>query len=126
MRILRPLLIPLVAALLVLMLAALGYVVVPACEVGDHGWGCESEAALAKGWIARATNVTTSSAGDLHVDLAILNETGDWSAMQAVPARPAVLKTSDGQSSNCDTVFVGTGGHYLAPGFQMRGYTSGT
>jgi hypothetical protein len=123
---LKPLLIPLVAALLVLMLAGLGYVVVPACETGDHGWGCESEATLAKGWIARATNVTTSATGDVRIDLAILNETGDWSAMQAVPARPAVLRASNGQPSNCDTVFVGTGGHYLAPGFQIRGYTSGT
>jgi hypothetical protein len=37
----------------------------------------------------------------------------------------AVL-TSDGKNTNCDTVFVNTGGHRLAPGFQMRGYTLGT
>lgn len=126
MSILKPLLIPLAAALLVLMMAGLGYVVVPACEAGDHGWGCESETLIGKGWVIRATNAAPSEAGDLRIDLAILNETGDWSAMQAVPARPAVLKSSNGETSNCDTVFVGTGGHYLAPGFQMRGYTSGT
>ncbi|HET6845430.1 MAG TPA: hypothetical protein VFH29_01265 [Anaerolineales bacterium] len=126
MSLIKPLLIPLVAALLVLLLSAMGFVVVPPCDVGDHGWGCEKGASLAKGWIARATNVGTSESGDLQIDLAILNETGDWSAMQALPGRPAVLKTSDGQTSNCDAVFVGTGGHYLAPGFQMRGYISGT
>ncbi len=31
-----------------------------------------------------------------------------------------------GKTTNCDTVFVGTGGHRLAPGLQMRGYTGGT
>jgi hypothetical protein len=45
--------------------------------------------------------------------------------MQAVTDQPAVLTTSDGKTTNCDTVFVGTGGHRLAPGFQMRGYTDG-
>jgi hypothetical protein len=126
MSILRPLLIPLVAGLLVVILAGAGYVVVPACEANDHGWGCGAETMLTKGWIAQATNIGTSDTGDLHIDLAILNETGDWSAMQAVPAKPAVLSTSKGQTTNCETVFVGTGGHYLAPGFAMRGYTEGT
>ena len=78
-----------------------------------------------KGWSAVVTNVSNSDAGDLHIDLAIRNETGDWSAMNAVDGRPAIL-ASDGQSINCDTVFVGTGGHRLAPGFQMRGYIGGT
>ena len=40
--------------------------------------------------------LATSEAGDLHIDLTILNETGEWSAMQAVPAKPAVLKAGDG------------------------------
>jgi hypothetical protein len=126
MSIVKPLLIPVIACILVLILAAAGYIVVPACDPGDHGWGCGSEATLAKGWIVRATNVGTSSAGDLRIDLTILNETGEWSAMQAVPDKPALLKAANGQATNCDTVFVGTGGHYLAPGFQMRGYTDGT
>lgn len=126
MKILKPLLIPVVAIILVLILAAAGYVVVPACDPGDEGLGCGSNATEAKGWIVQATNIGTSDAGDLHIDLAILNETAEWSAMQAVAGEPAVLTTGDGQSTNCDTVFVSTGGHYLAPGFQMRGFTTGT
>ncbi len=46
--------------------------------------------------------------------------------MHSVEGKPAVLTTSDGKTTNCDTVFAGTGGHRLAPGFQMRGYTAGT
>jgi hypothetical protein len=72
------------------------------------------------------THVGKSDTGDLHIDLTIQNKTGDWSAMQATAARPAVLTAGDGKTTNCDTVFVGTGGHRLAPGFQMRGYISGT
>jgi len=82
------------------------------------------EDSASKVWNAVVTNVGTSQAGDLHVDISIRNDTGDWSAMQAVPEKPAVLKTSDGKTTNCETVFIGTGGHRLAPGFQMRGYTA--
>jgi hypothetical protein len=45
--------------------------------------------------------------------------------MRAVADSPAVLTASEGKTTNCDTVFVGTGGHRLPPGFQMRGYTAG-
>jgi hypothetical protein len=76
-------------------------------------------------WNAVVTNVGQSEAGDLHIDITIQNETGDWSTMQAVANKPALLTTSDGKSVNCDNVFVGTGGHRFAPGFQMRGYTAG-
>ena len=31
--------------------------------------------------------MATSTSGDLHIDLAIINETGEWSAMQAVAAK---------------------------------------
>ena len=79
-----------------------------------------------KGWSAVATNVGKSDAGDLHVDITIRNETNDWSAMQAVAGKPALLTTGDGSTTNCDTVLIGTGGHRLAPGFQVRGYTAGT
>jgi hypothetical protein len=79
-----------------------------------------------KGWSAMVTNLGKSDAGDLHIDLALRNDTQDWSAMQAATDHPAVLKDSAGKTTNCDTVFVGTGGHRLAPGFQMRGYTAGT
>jgi hypothetical protein len=126
MRIIKPLLIPIAAGILVLILTAGGYVVVPPCDPNDHGWGCGSDSILAKGWIATATNVSTSDSGDLRVDLTILNETSEWSSMQAVPEKPAVLETGDGQTSDCESVFVSTGGHYLAPGFQMKGVTSGT
>ena len=78
-----------------------------------------------KVWNGAVTNVSKSEAGDLHVDITIRNDTGDWSTMQAVAEKPALLITSDGKSINCDTVFVGTGGHRLAPGFQTRGYTIG-
>jgi hypothetical protein len=74
-------------------------------------------------WHAMVTGVSQSEAGDLHIDLTIRNDTGDWSTMHAVENRPAVLTTGEGTSIDCETVFVSTGGHRLAPGFQMRGYT---
>ncbi len=84
----------------------------------------EVEGAAPKVWSAVVTGVGKSDAGDLHIELAIRNDTGDWSTMQAAPEKLAVLTTSDGKTVNCDTAFVGTGGHRLAPGFQMRGYTA--
>jgi hypothetical protein len=90
--------------------------------------GLEDSGASSKGstgWSAAPTNLEKSAAGDLHIDLSIRNDTGDWSTMQAIDGKPAVL-TSGGKTTNCDTVFMGTGGHRLAPGFQMRGYTAGT
>ena len=77
-----------------------------------------------KGWSAVATSIT-SDAGNLHIDLAIRNDTNDWSAMQAAEGAPAVLKAGS-ETINCDTVFVSSGGHRLAPGFQMRGFIGGT
>lgn len=74
-------------------------------------------------WSAFATKVVTTEAGDLHVDITIRNDTGDWSTMQAVADQPAVLTGGDGKTTDCETVFVSTGGHRFAPGFQMRGYT---
>jgi hypothetical protein len=106
----------LVCALLV---CACDYIVLP--EDLDSYTSEES-----KGWSAVVTNAGSSDAGDLRVDLTIRNETGDWSAMQATADKPAVLTTGDGKATNCDTVFVSSGGHRLAPGFQMRGYIGGT
>jgi len=77
------------------------------------------------GWNAVATSIGETDRGDLHIDLTIQNGTGEWSAMSAVEGKPAVL-TSDGESISCETVFVSSGGHRLAPGFQMRGYIAGT
>ncbi len=84
-----------------------------------------SSAADSKGWRAIPTNVAATESGALHVDLTLLNETGDWSAMKAVEGAPAVLHAG-GADQPCETVFVGTGGHRVAPGFQLRGYTAGT
>ena len=83
------------------------------------------EGAELKIWNAVVTNVGKSDAGDLHIDITIQNNTGKWSTMHAVEDKPAVLTTADGKTTNCDTVFVSTGGHRLASGFQMRGYTAG-
>jgi hypothetical protein len=104
---------------IVLLVGACNYIVLPEGMEGSASTG-------SVGWTAIVTNVGTSDAGDLHIDLAIRNDTTDWSAMQAVEGKPAVLRFGDGQTTNCDTVFVSTGGHRLAPGFQMQGYTAGT
>jgi hypothetical protein len=79
-----------------------------------------------KGWSGIVTNISTSNAGDLHIDIAIKNNTQDWSSMQADSGKPAVLSAKNGKKTNCDTVFIGTGGISLAPEFQMRGFTAGT
>ncbi len=115
---LKKLLIPIVAC--ALLNFACVYIVVPQDLL------VEPTSVFSKGWGGVVTNVSETGAGDLHVDLAIINDTGDWSAMQADEGKPAILATGDGGRINCDTVFVGTGGTSLAPGFQMRGYTAGT
>ena len=72
-----------------------------------------------------ATAVAPAESGDLRIDLAIRNETGDWSVMAAVAGRPAVLTSGDGSRTDCATVLVGSGGHRLAPGFRMQGFIAG-
>lgn len=76
-------------------------------------------------WSAFVTGVSQSDAGDLQIEITIRNDSGDWSTMRAVTDKPAILSNRDGKTINCDTVFVGTGGHRVAPGFQVRGYTTG-
>jgi hypothetical protein len=110
-------LIPILACLL--LLSTCDYIVLP--EDLDAPASAES-----KGWGAVATSVGKSDAGDLHIDITLRNETGDWSAMEAAADKPAVLTVGGGQTTNCDTIFVSTGGHRLAPGFQMRGFVGGT
>ncbi len=95
------------------------YVVLP--EGLDFAAGEGAEKGV---WSALATGVSATGAGDLHIDVTIRNDTGDWSTMRAVSGKPARLTTGDGKTVNCETVFIGTGGHRLAPGFQMRGYTT--
>ena len=111
-------LIPLLVAALLLSSACV-YVVLP------EGLDLSAKAE-ATGWGAVVTGVSPAAGGGLHVDITIRNATADWSAMSAVDGQPAVLTTADGAEHDCATVFVGTGGHRLAPGFQMRGYTTGT
>ena len=84
-----------------------------------------TESTASEGWGAQVTNVSQTEAGDLRIEIAIQNETGEWSSMQSVAGQPAVLN-SGGETYDCDQVFFGTGGHRLAPGFQMRGYTTGS
>jgi len=101
----------------ILYLSACKYIVLP------EGLEEFENAAGTGTWSALVTNVGTSEAGDLHVDIAIRNDMGDWSTMQSAPDKPALLRTSDGKTTHCDTVFIGTGRHRLAPGFQARGFT---
>lgn len=103
----------------VLLILACEYIVLPEEELSS------SSGATGKGWSGVVTNVGKSETGDLHIDITIQNETGDWSAMKAVEGKPAIL-VSSGKTTNCGTVFVSSGGHRLAPGFHMRGYTGGT
>lgn len=89
--------------------------------------GLEAQAAAgdgSTGWRAVPTGIGNTDNGNLRIDLALRNGTGEWSAMVASGGKPAVL-TSDGKDITCETVYVSTGGHRLAPGFQMRGYTTG-
>jgi hypothetical protein len=102
-----------------LVVAACDYVVVPP----------EASAPVtvsSEGWAAVPTAVATTGGGDLRIDLTIQNRTGAWSEMSAVDGKAAVLTGGDGSTTDCGTVKVGTGGHRLAPGFQVRGYIAGT
>ncbi len=101
-----------------LVLGGCEYVVLPPEESA-------SVAHTSKGWSAVATAVAPAASGDLRIDLAIRNETGDWSVMAAVAGQPAVLTAGDGSRTDCMTVLVGSGGHRLAPGFRMQGYFGG-
>ena len=78
-----------------------------------------------KGWSADVISVGQSESGNLRVELALQNETGDWATMQSEPEKPAILTYQDGNSTDCDTVFVGTGEHRFPPGFRLRGYQTG-
>ncbi len=102
-----------------LVLSGCEYVVLPPEASAPVGGG------TSKGWSAVATAVGPAESGDLRIDLAIHNETGDWSVMAAVDGRPAVLTSGDGSRTDCATVLVGSGGHRLAPGFRMQGFIAG-
>jgi hypothetical protein len=85
MKLLKPLLIPIAAAILLLILYVGGYVVLPE-GIGDGASG------TSKGWSAAATGIGASDSGDVRIDLAIRNETGAWSAMQAVAGKAAPVE----------------------------------
>ena len=82
-----------------------------------------------QGWAGIVTNVTDAN-GSLHVDLSIVNKTGDWSAMNVATSKAKVTDSS-GKSTDCGKVFVGTStftngsGWFLPAGFVMKGYTTG-
>jgi hypothetical protein len=114
----KKVLIPII--LCALLSLACRYIVVPADLMATP------TSVTSKGWSGVVTNISETDTGNLHIDLAIKNDTQNWSAMQADENRPAILTTGDNKRSNCNTVFVTTGGTSLAPGFQMRGYSSGT
>ena len=101
-----------------------GYIVPPI------SFDTPTPAIKSQGWSGIVTNVADAS-GALHVDLSIVNNTNDWSAMD-IAASKAKVTTADGKSNDCGTVFVGTavfvndGGWYLPPGFVMKGYTGGS
>ncbi len=99
---------------------ACAYIVVPA----DLKATPTSTATL--GWSGVVTNIEKVDAGDWRIEIAIKNDTQAWSAMNAAANKPAILVSSTGQKTNCNTVNVGTGETRLAPGFQVRGYTAGT
>ena len=76
-------------------------------------------------WTAVATNVEETPEG-LHVELAIRNDTGDWSAMEMAENAPVTLVDSDGSRTTCGSAVVETGGTSIPPGFMLRGFTGGT
>ena len=76
-------------------------------------------------WTAVATNVEETPDG-VQVDLAIRNDTGDWSAMELAEGRFVSLVDASGNSVPCDTAVVETGGVNIPPGFIVRGFTGGT
>jgi hypothetical protein len=60
------------------------------------------------------------------VDLAIRNDTGDWSAMEIAEGGSVTLIDAGGNSTPCSTAVVETGGTNVPPGFMLRGFTGGT
>jgi hypothetical protein len=98
--------------------------VVPPLEIGTP-----TPAVADSGWAGIVNNVTESG-GALHVDLSIVNNTNQWSAMDVSASSARV--TGPGGSRDCAKVFVGTAvfvnsaGLYLPPGFVMKAYTGGS
>ena len=125
----------LVALVAVVAVAALAVVSAPVVAnapkyiVPPIDFGTPTPHIVDSGWAGIVTSVTDSG-GALHVDLSIVNNTNQWSAMD-VGATKAKVTDSTG-SHDCAKQFVGTSvfvndaGWYLPPGFVMKGYTGGT
>lgn len=113
-----------VVAILGLSVTGCGYIVPP------PEFGSPTPVIVDKGW-AGIVNGVSQANGALHVDLSIVNNTGDWSALNVSASRAQVIDSS-GRSTGCSKVFVGTSvfvndvGWYLPAGFVMKGYTGGS
>jgi hypothetical protein len=106
--------------IITLLSSACAYIVIPADLM------VTPTSTVSLGWSGVITNIEKSGTGDLHIEFSIKNDTQDWSAINATQNKPAMVITSDGKKTNCDTVYIGTGDTRLAPAFQVRGYTVGT
>jgi hypothetical protein len=119
-------------ALTVVAVAALAVMVSGGCDyiIPPYEPNTPTPGPADNGWAGIVTNVTETG-GALRVDLSIVNNTNDWSAMD-VAATTAQVTDSSGSSHDCGKAFVGTavfvnnGGWYLPPGFVMKGYTGGS
>jgi hypothetical protein len=119
MRMMKRWMIGLVALALCGVLSGCDYIVIP--ESKSTPPPAEAEGV----WTAVATNVEETPDG-LSVELAIRNDTGDWSAMEMAEGRSVMLVDPGGSSRPCETAVVETGGTSIPPGFIMRGFTGGT
>jgi hypothetical protein len=109
----------LAALALCAILAGCDYIVIPQQQV-------TAPPAEAEGvWTGVATNVEETPDG-LQVDLALRNDTGDWSSMEMAEGQSVMLVDASGNGTRCGTAVVGTGGTTIPPGFVMRGFTGGT
>ncbi len=107
--------------------AILAVSLVGACDyiVPPVEFGTPTPVVVDKGWAGIVTGVSDSG-GSLHVDLSIVNNTSQWSAMDVGATTARVGGQSCSKAFVGTAVFVNSGGWYLPPGFVMSGYTGGT
>lgn len=105
---------PLVALLAIAALAA-----------GCNGDGEEADtlpSELGEGWSLIPISIEEDGE-TVRVEFAARNDTNDWGAMRPPDEeQPAVSLTAGGNTYRCEDAQIGTGGRYLPPGFQIRGY----
>jgi hypothetical protein len=113
-----------VVAILGLSVTGCDYIVPP------PEFGSPTPVIVNKGW-AGIVNGVSQASGALHVDLSMVNNTGDWSALNVSASKAQVIDSS-GKSAGCSKAYVGTsvfvndGGWYVPAGFVMKGYTGGS